>query len=211
MPSLARILAGALIAGTAALGLAAVLHPVLQGDAANHLRIIADAGHWRAVHLGMLACTALVIAGLWARLLVHQGPPAPLVAALAVIAIGLAIHSLNIAYMAGAGWQLATRYAAGDAAMAAVYDVTHPIGMMASRYGNFIIALGAMALGWVEWKDRSTPPVLAYLAWAAAAGGLIGVALFHESSPAIFGAVAILSLWQVVTGVRILGGRQATA
>ncbi len=208
MQTFARPLALALVLGTVLLGVAAVAHPVLQGDAASHLRIIAGAAHWRAVHLAMLACTALVIAGIWVRLLVHRGPVAPLLATLAVISIGLAIHSLNIAYMAGSGWQLATRFVAGEEIMAALYDVTHPIGLMASRYGNFIVALGALGLGWVEWRDTGTPKLLAWLAWGAAAAGIVGVGFFHESTPAIFGAVAVLSLWQVVTGGRVLLGAQ---
>jgi hypothetical protein len=206
MSILARLLALGLLLGTVLLGVAAVAHPVLRGDAASHLQIIADAGHWRAVHFGMLACTALIMTGIWVRLLVHRGPTAPLLVALVVITIGLAIHSLNVAYMAGAGWQLATRFAAGEEAMAVLYDVTHPIGLMASRYGNFIVALGAAVLGWVEWRDADSPRVLAWLAWTAAGAGVLGVALFHESTPGIFAAVAVLSLWQVATGGRVLKG-----
>jgi hypothetical protein len=204
----ARPLAAALVLGTVLLGVAALAHPVLQGDAASHLRIIAAADHWRAVHLAMLACTGLVLVGIWVRLVVHTGAAAPLVAALALISIGLAIHSLNIVYMTGAGWQLATHFAAGDAGMAAIYDVTHPIGLMASRFGNFLVALGALALGWVEHRDPATPAYTAWLAWGAAAAGLAGVMIFHEASPGIFGAVAVLSLWQVVTGGRVLLGAQ---
>lgn len=209
---LARVLAIALLAGTVLLGAAAVLHPVLRGDAASHLRIIAEAGHWRAVHFTMLLATALVIAGLWVRLVVHRGPTAALLVALVLITVGLAIHSLNIAYMAGAGWQLATRFAAGEAAMAALYDVTHPIGLMASRYGNLLVALGAGVLGWAEWRDGNTPAFLAWLAWAAALAGIAAVAAFHESSPGIYAAVALLSLWQAATAGRALrGGADATA
>lgn len=202
--SFSRALALALLAGTVLLGAAAVIHPVLRGDASSHLRIIADAGHWRAVHFTMLLATALVIAGLWVRLVVHRGPLVPLLVALLVITVGLTIHSLNLVYMAGAGWQLATRFAAGEAGMAALYDVTHPIGLMASRYGNLLVALGAVALGWVEWRDEDTPDVMAWLAWAAAVAGIAGVAAFHESTPAIYAAVAVLSLWQVGTAGRVL-------
>jgi hypothetical protein len=209
MNTFARSLAAALVLGTVLLGAAAVAHPVLRGDAGDHLRIIAGAGHWRAVHFTMLAATALIMAGVWVRLVVHRGPTAPLIVALVIITTGLAIHSLNIAYMAGAGWQLATRFAAGEAAMAGLYDVTHPIGLMASRYGNFIVALGAAALGWVEWQDPDAPRALAWLAWAAAALGVAGVALFHEATPGIFAAVAVLSLWQLATGGRVILGRQS--
>jgi hypothetical protein len=203
---LARPLAIALLVGTIVLGVAAVVHPVLRGDAASHLRIIADSGHWRAVHLTMLGCTALVMAGLWVRLVVHTGPPGALIAALAIITTGMAVHSLNVAYMTGSGWELAVRFAAGEDGMAALYDVTHPIGLMASRYGNFIVALGAGVLAWAEHDDPATPPYLTWVAAAAAVLGLGGAALFHESTKGIFAAVAVLSLWQVATAWRAWSG-----
>jgi hypothetical protein len=204
--NLARLLAFGLMLGTVLLGAAAALHPVLQGDAASHLTIIARAGHWRAVHFAMLAFTALILVGIWVRLLVHEGPAIPLTVALLVISLGLAVHSLNIAYMAGAGWQLAIRFAAGDPTMAALYDVTHPIGLMASRYGVFVVALGAGLLGWAEWHDPKAPRYLAWLAWTAALAGMLGVGLFHESTPWIFAGLAVLALWQLATAWRVLRG-----
>lgn len=202
-----RILAVALLAGTVLLGITAVAHPVLRGDAASHLRIIADASHWRAVHLGMLAATAFIMAGIWVRLMVSRASPPLLIAALALITVGLGIHALNVSYMAGTGWQLAARFAQGEGMMAAIYDVTHPIGLMAARFGNFIVALGALALGWVEWRDADSTRVLAVLAWAAALGGFVGTGFFHESSPAALGAAALLSGWQVVVALRVVTGR----
>jgi hypothetical protein len=206
MRTLNRSLALALIVGTVLLGLAALVHPVLRGGAAEHLGIIFAADHWRPVHFAMLTGTALIVVGIWVRLIEHRGPVAPLLVALTVISIGLAVHSLNIAYMAGAGWQLATRFAAGDLAMAALYDVTHPIGLVASRYGVLMVALGAAVLGWAEWLDPTTHKVFAWLAWAAAVVGVAGVVLFHESTPWIFAGLAVLSLWQVATGGRVLLG-----
>jgi hypothetical protein len=69
---LARPLALALLAGTALLGVGAALHPVLAGDAAAQLRIIADTRYWRPLHLAMLAGAGLVIAGVWARALLGR-------------------------------------------------------------------------------------------------------------------------------------------
>lgn len=204
MDMLARPLALALLLGTLVMGIAAAVHPVLRGDAASHLRTIAESEHWRAIHGSMLAATGLIMVGIWVRLVTARRQPAPLIAALALITIGLATHSLNIVYMTGAGWQLATRYAAGEEVMAAIYGATHPIGLVASRYGNFLVALGAGVLGWVEWRDATAPRFLAWLAWAAAAAGVAGAAWFHETSSGIFAAVAVLSLWQAATGVRVL-------
>ena len=157
MTPLARPLAVALLAGTALLGAGAVMHPVLAGDGAAQLRTIAGTGYWRPLHLAMLAGSGLVIAGVWVRALRERGAAPPLLAALAVIAIGLALNALNIAYMAGAGWHMATMFGAGRTEMAALFDATHPIGLMSARFGNFLVALGALLLGWVEWRDAASP------------------------------------------------------
>ena len=201
---LARPLALALLAGTALLGVGAALHPVLTGDAATDLRLIADTSYWRPLHLVMLAGSGLVVAGIWARAFVGEGPAVPLLVALALIALGEAINALNTAYMTGSGWHMAAMYRAGQVEMRALFDATHPIGLMAARFGNFLVALGALLLGWAERHDAASPGWAAPLAWLAALGGLVGVLFFPESSPAALGAVALLSLWQVMTALRAL-------
>jgi hypothetical protein len=205
MSPLTVFLAVALLAGTLLHGVGALLHPVLAGDGATQLRMIADMAHWRALHLAMLAGSGLIVAGVWVRLVDDRVfVRAPLVAALTLISIGVALNALNIAYMAGAGWHMATRFAAGDVAMVPLFDATHPIGLMAARFGNFIIALGAIALGWGEWRDAEPRRLDALLAWVAAIGGLVGAIFFTESSRIALAAVALLSGWQVVTAIRAL-------
>ena len=218
--SIAWSLAAALLLGTALLGAGAVVHPVLAGDAAAHLRTIAETEYWRAAHLAMLAGTGLVIAGLWVRVLIGAADDGastvpslrpPLLAALAVISVGLAINALNIAYMAGAGLHMAAAFEGGDPLMASLYDATHPIGLMAARFGNFLVALGALVLGWVEWQEPAGRRLPGVLAWVAAAGGIIGVMFFHEGSRAVLAAVALLCGWQVVTGFRVVAGTRSGA
>ena len=219
MPRLSTLLAVLLLVGTALLGVGAVLHPVLTGRAADDLRLMATTSGWRTIHLVMLAGSGLVIVGIWVRLIdgsalrtlsgdsSHRAPlPSILaaIAALGVIALGLAINALNIAYMAGSGTHLAAMYQAGSADVGALFEATHPIGLMAARFGNFIVALGALALGWVEWQDASRPRWLAWLAWIAAAGGFVGVFFFNEASRVALAAVALLSGWEVATAVRAL-------
>jgi hypothetical protein len=75
---------------------------------------------------------------------------------------------------------------------------------MAARFGNFIVALGALVLGWAEWHDAEPRRLDAVLAWIAALGGLIGAIFFVESSRIALAAVALLSGWQVVTALRAL-------
>lgn len=214
MARLARTLAVVLLAGTVLLGLGAVVHPVLVGDAAAQLRLIAATPHWRALHLAMLAGSALVAAGVWVRLVDRPAATAgrdaagaAAIAALTLVAVGVCLNALNIAYMAGTGTHMAAMFAQGRTEMSSLFEATHPIGLMAARFGNLVVALGALALGWAEWQDATRPRWLAGLAWAAGAGGLAGVIFFDEASPFTLAAVALLSGWQVATAVRALGMR----
>ncbi len=205
MPRLDRLLAVLLLAGTALLGLGAAIHPMLPGDATEQLEVIAATPLWRAIHLAMLTGTALIIAGIWVRLVTDRTSTAVMaIAPLALISIGLAIDALNIAFMAGAGWQMADLFAAGRKDVVPIFEMTHPIGLVAARFGNLIVALGALALGWVEWRDPTRPRWLAWLAWVAAAGGFVGVIFFNEASRLALAAIALLSGWQIATAIRAL-------
>jgi hypothetical protein len=174
---------------------------MLAGDAASQLRTIAATPYWRTLHLVMLAGSGLVIAGIWVRLLDRAIIAAPVLAALALVALGIGINALNIAFMAGAGWHMATLFQGGESQMIPLFDATHPIGLMAARFGNFLVALGALALGWAEWHDPSRPRLFAVLAWLAAAGGVVGVLFFNEASRVALAAVALLSGWQIATAL----------
>ena len=205
MSPLAIVLAVALLTGTALHGVGALLHPMLTGDGATQLRTIADMAHWRELHLAMLAGSGLIVAGVWVRLVDDRAfVRAPLVTALALISLGVSLNGLNIAYMAGAGWHMATQFTSGDVGMVPLFEATHPIGLMAARFGNFLIALGAISLGWGEWHDAEPRRLDAALAWIAALGGLIGAMFFDESTRVALAAIALLSGWQVVTALRSL-------
>ena len=199
-----RALAVALLLGTALVGIGAVVHPVLPGDPAAQLELIAATAHWRTIHLLMLTGSGLVIAGIWVRLIDRPVVRELLIAALVLVTVGLALNSLNIAYMAASGTLMAELFQAGRSEIAGVYEVTHPIGLMAARFGNLLIALGALTLGWSEWQDSDRPRWLAVLAWLAAVGGLAGAFLFNETSRFVLSAAALLSGWQIATGVRAL-------
>jgi hypothetical protein len=213
----ARPLAVALLLGCALLGAGAAVHPVLSGDGARDLRLIAATGYWRALHLSMLAGSGLILAGIWVRLLdappAAPGRPVPattplLLAALAIVSIGLAINALNIGFMAGAGTHMAAMFRAGRTEMAPLFEATHPVGLIAARIGNFIVALGALVLGWAEHHearlDPSRPRWLAWLAWGAGLAGLIGAIVFDEASRLALAAVALLSAWEIATAFRAL-------
>jgi hypothetical protein len=207
----------ALLVGTALLGIGAVFHPMLVGDAASQLRIIAATPYWRSIHLAMLAGSALVVTGIWVRLIargstVHLREPAGtgLIAALAVVALGFCLQALNIAYMASSGTLMAALFAEGRAEIGAVFEATHPAGQMVDRFGNLVIALGALLLGWAEWQDASRPRWLAWLAWVAGGVGLICAVCFNEASPLALAAIGLLSVWQVATAARVLLARSDT-
>ena len=210
MSRLIRLLAILLLAGTALLGAGAALHPMLTGDAAAQLRTIATTPYWRALHLAMLAGSGFIIAGVWVRLVSDHSMAAVLVAALALVSIGIALNALNIAFMAGSGTHMAALFSSGRAEMQSVFEATHPIGLMAARFGNFIVALGAAALGWIEWHDATRPRWLAWLAWLAAAGGFIGVLFFDEASRFALAAVGLLSGWEVATAMLLLVRRRSS-
>ena len=201
-----RALSVALLLGMLMLALPALIHPVLGGAAVDQLRMIADTPYWRTMHLSMLAGSALIIAGIWVRLVTDSRPAVSvlLLAALALISLGTAVNALNIGFMAGAGWHMAAEFAAGRTEMAPVFEGTHPIGLIAARFGNFIVSLGALGLGWAEWQDATRPRWLAWLAWGAGIGGIVGVMFFNEASRIAVAAVALLMAWELATAFRAL-------
>ena len=206
MNTLSRALAVAILLGMILLGIGAVLHPMLDGSPADQLRTITAMPFWRTMHLLMLAGSGLLIAGVWVRVVGDRTAAttfnAPLVLSLALISLGLAINSLNIGFMAGAGTHMAEEFAAGRTEMAVLFHVTHPIGLITARIGNFIVALGALALGWVEWHDPSRPRWIAWLALVAGVGGVVGAVVFDEASRLALAAVALLSGWELATALR---------
>ena len=201
MLSLTRPLAIALLAGTLLLGVGAAMHPMLPADVPGQLRLIASTWYFRPVHLAMLAGSALLIAGVWVRgMIPGSRRDASLVMALALICLGLCFNAIDIAFMGNAGWHMATQYQAGDASVAPLFESLHRLGLTTARFGNCLVGLGALALGFIERADAQSPRWLAWLAWIAAAGGLCGV-LVPESSLLVLTAVTLIPLWCVGTAV----------
>jgi hypothetical protein len=214
---LSRSLAIALLLGAALLGAGAALHPILPHEPADQLRLIAATWYFRPVHLAMLCGSGLLIAGVWTRALTSgsiagpsvSGVPAPLLAALGLISLGLCFNAIDIAFMGGAGTQMAAQFASGRTDVSTLFDALHMVGLLTARFGNFLVALGALLLGWVEANDPTSPRWLAWLAWLAGIGGLIGVLFFPEASLMILAAVTLLPAWAVGTAWRGLAGSRA--
>jgi len=213
MTTLTRWLAIALLVGTVMLGGGAAMHPILSGSGSMELGMIAGMPIWRTMHLCMLAGTGLIMIGIWVR---HVGAPtgnathAAVTAALAVITVGMALDSINTTFMAGPAWRMASALSAGDASVARQFELLHPIGLMSARFGNYLVALGALVLGAAEWLTAGRPRWLAVLAWIAAAGGLVGVIFFDEAHPEMLGGVALLCGWQVGAAIVALRAPRAT-
>jgi hypothetical protein len=203
--SLSRPLAIALLAGTLLLGVGAAFHPMLPADVPGQLRLIAGTWYFRPVHLAMLAGSALIIAGVWTRgLIPGSARDASLVMALALVCLGLCFNAIDIAFMGNAGWHMANQYVAGETSVAPLFEALHRFGLTTARFGNCLVALGALVLGFVERHDAGSPRWLAWLAWLAAVGGLLGV-LVPESSLLILAAVTLIPAWCVGTAVWALG------
>ena len=201
MQPLLRPLSVALLIGTALLGVGAALHPILPHDPAAQLRLIAETWYFRPIHLAMLAGSALIILGIWTRALIGPSTP-PLLAALALVSLGFCFNAIDIAFMASAGTQLARLAQAGHAETGMLFDALHRVGLMTARFGNLLVALGAIVLSWVERPQSPTSPWPSRLAWIAGAVGLFCVISFQEASLAILAAVTLLAGWQVATAVR---------
>ncbi|MBK5186661.1 MAG: hypothetical protein JJD97_00365 [Gemmatimonadaceae bacterium] len=213
MNTLTRALAFALLLGTLLLAGGAAMHPILGGDGAMELGMIGGMRIWRTMHLCMLGGTGLILVGIWVRLVgAPENDPLnrAVVAALAIITVGIALDSLNTTFMAGPAWRMAGAFMAGDASMAKQFELLHPVGLMAARFGNYLIALGAIILGAAEWMSAGRPRWLAVLAWIAAAGGLVGVIFFDEATPEMLGAVSLLCGWQVGAAIVALRAPRST-
>ena len=85
--------------------------------------------------------------------------------------------------------------------MAPLFEALHRFGLLMARFGNFLVALGALVLGFAERTDPESPRWMAWLAWIAAAGGFAGVLLVPEASLLMLTAVTLVSGWSVGVGV----------
>ena len=83
------------------------------------------------------------------------------------MALGLCFNAIDIAFMASAGNQLASVAQVGNAEVATLFDSLHRVGLMTARFGNALVALGAIMLSWVERQENH--------ALAVAIGGARGV------------------------------------
>ena len=94
-----------LLIGVLLSGIAGLMHPLLTGDGAAQLGIIARTDHWRAIHWSLLFGLAFMYTGLVGVALRHgeTAGSAPGRAGVLLGAFGFSVWSLNILFMV-AGW-----------------------------------------------------------------------------------------------------------
>ena len=200
MNALTRPLALALLLGTLLLAGGAALHPILHGDGSMELGMIGSMAIWRTMHLCMLGGTGLIVVGNMGasrRHAIeqpnHQHRDRGAHHHHRRHRARLAQHDVHGRPRVAHGRALA----AGDTTVTHQFELMHSVGLMSARFGNYLIALGALLLGAAEWMTAGRPRWLAVLAWIAAAGGLVGVIFFDEATPEMLGAVSLLCGWQV--------------
>ena len=98
-----------LLLGTLLFGIAGLKHPLLVGDGAAQLAMIAKTADWRLIHWALLFGLAFMYAGVIGVALRHNDTPGstPGRAAVRMGAFAFSVWSINILFMVGAGWQLA--------------------------------------------------------------------------------------------------------
>src|SRR5437773_3588244 len=121
-----------LLVGSLLFAIAGLMHPLLTGDGAAQLATVAATESWRAIHWSLLFGFPLMYVGLVGVALRHGETPgsAPARAGMVLAAFGFGVWTLNVLFMAGAGWQLARAYATADTRLAGppavfVYPILH--------------------------------------------------------------------------------------
>ena len=204
-----------LLIGALMFGIAGLMHPLLTGDGAAQLVMVARTGAWRVIHWLLLFGLAFMYAGLIGVALRHNDTPgsSPGRAAVRLGAFAFSVWSLNILFMVGAGWQLAHAYTASDTGLTGthavfVYDMFHPSGLAAERLATFMLGLVAYMLGWAVRNGGVWPKWLAWTSWLVAVICGVVALVFSEFSPNLFYAQALFVLWLAVAAVVMLVERR---
>lgn len=206
-----RFHAVVLLAGALVVGLAGLQHPLLTGDGAAQLSVIAATPMWRAVHWAIALGYVLVVTGLtgvWSRLATTPGSGAARTGMFLSL-FGYLTDLVGVMFMLGAGSALADAYRAGEPGLAAthavyMFDMLHPAARVALRIGAFAVSIGLWGFGWGIVRGGVFPRWLGWLGVAAGAVGLIVALALPASSPYVVAGVAVATVWQVGAGVMML-------
>ena len=204
-----------LLVGVLLSGIAGLMHPLLTGDGAAQLGIIARTAHWRAIHWSLLFGLAFMYTGLIGVALRHgeTAGSAPGRAGILLAGFGFSVWSLNILFMVGAGYQLAHAYTTSDTGLTGthavfIYDMLHPIGLAAERLATFMLGLVAYMFGWAIRNGGVWPKWLAWMAWLVAAVDGVVALVFSEFLPVMYYGQALFIIWLAATAVVMLAERR---
>ena len=169
------LLVGALLFGSAGLA-----HPLLTGDGATQLAIIAGTPGEVAARAGVFLAT-----------------------------LGFGGWMVNVLFMVGAGGRLARAYATAEPGLGAtqaifVYDMLHPFGLAAERIATFTVGLALYAYGWAIRNGQVYPRWLAWFGIAIGATAAAVAVAFTEFSLNMFYAQALVVAWFAVVGALML-------
>jgi hypothetical protein len=199
-----RSLSIALLVGTVLLGVGAAFHPILPHDPSAQLRMIAETWYFRPIHLAMLRGTALIILGIWTRRAALARPRRRCSARSRSWSLGHVLQRDRHRVHGERGESAGVAGEGGERTeLGTLFDSLHRVGLMTARFGNFLIALGAIVLSWVERRENMRWP--SRLAWIAGFVGLFCAICFQEASLLILAAVTLMPGWQVATALRGLG------
>ena len=204
-----------LLIGVLLSGIGGLMHPLLTGDGAAQLGIIARTAHWRAIHWSLLFGLAFMYTGLIGVALRHgeTAGSAPGRAGILLAGFGFSVWSLNILFMVGAGYQLAHAYTTSDTGLTGthavfIYDMLHPIGLAAERLATFMLGLVAYMFGWAIRNGGVWPKWLAWMAWLVAAVDGVVALVFREFLPVMYYGQALFIIWLAATAVVMLAERR---
>ena len=205
-----------LLVGTLLFGGAGAVHPLLSGDGAAQLAMVAQTDGWRVIHWSLLFGLAFMYAGLIGVSLRHNDTPgaSPSRAGIRLGAFAFSVWSINILFMVGAGYRLAHAFDVADAGLTAthavfIYDMLHPFGLAAERLATFLLGLVAYTFGWGIRNGAVWPRWMAWFAWLVAAlcGGVALV--FSETLPYMYYAQAAFVVWLLLAALIMLTERRA--
>jgi hypothetical protein len=207
-----------LVIGALLVAIGGAQHPMLTGDGASQLVVIARQHSWHTVHWLIAFGYVLVAGGMAGVLSLHANTAGAGAARTGVLLqlFGYAISLVGVLFMLGAGTSLAAAYQTSQPGLTAthaafLFDMMHPAARAALRVGAFAISLGLCSIGWAAVIGPVFPR---WLGWLGIGAGFVGVAaavLLSETSNYVVAGLAMATVWQLVAGVLMLMRRPALA